>query len=235
MITRHRPFPRLLTGFSRDKTLTVLLTGFTVLGCATASTPQAQQSAPATAGSETRTTAVDTGQHAYTEADVHFMGGMIGHHAQAIVMSQWAPTHGASPSIRVLAERIINAQQDEIAAMRKWLTDRHQPVPPSDAHGMTMKMNGMEHTMLMPGMLTEAQMKQLDQARGKEFDRLFLTFMIQHHSGAVTMVNELFGTNGAAQDVTVYKVASDISADQTSEIERMQKMLASTIFEANTR
>jgi uncharacterized protein (DUF305 family) len=91
-------------------------------------------------------------------------------------------------------------------------------------------MNGMQHEMLMPGMLTEPQLKQLDEARSKEFDRLFLTFMIQHHRGAVTMVNDLFGTNGAAQDITVYKMASDISADQTTEIERMQKMLASTVF-----
>jgi uncharacterized protein (DUF305 family) len=93
-----------------------------------------------------------------------------------------------------------------------------------------MNMNGMRHEMLMPGMLTESQLKQLDDARSKEFDRLFLTFMIQHHRGAVTMVNNLFGTNGAAQDITVYKMASDISADQTTEIERMQKMLASTVF-----
>ena len=87
--------------------------------------------------------------------------------------------------------------------------------------------------MLMPGMLTESQLKQLDQARSKEFDRLFLTFMIQHHSGAVTMVKELFDTYGAAQDITVFKLASDISADQTTEIERMQKMLASIIFGAD--
>jgi uncharacterized protein (DUF305 family) len=95
---------------------------------------------------------------------------------------------------------------------------------------MMMNMNGMQHEMLMPGMLTESQLKQLDAARSREFDRLFLTFMIQHHRGAVTMVNDLFGTNGAAQDITVYKMASDISADQTTEIERMQKMLASTVF-----
>jgi uncharacterized protein (DUF305 family) len=97
---------------------------------------------------------------------------------------------------------------------------------------MMMNMNGMQHEMLMPGMLTEAQLKQLDEARGKEFDRLFLTFMIQHHRGAVTMVTDLFGTYGAAQDATVFKIASDVSADQTTEIARMQKMLASLIFGA---
>ncbi|MFL5488930.1 MAG: DUF305 domain-containing protein [Gemmatimonadaceae bacterium] len=175
------------------------------------------------------------GAQNYTPADVHFMGGMIGHHAQAIVMSRWAPSHGASPALRVLADRIINAQQDEIAAMRKWLSDRHQPVPDTGAHGMMMKMDGVEHEMLMPGMLTESQLKQLDDARGKEFDRLFLAFMIQHHRGALTMVNDLFATNGAAQDVTVFKLASDISADQSTEIERMQRMLASTIFSSATK
>ena len=158
------------------------------------------------------------------------MGGMIGHHAQAILMAGWAPSHGASPSVRILAERIINAQQDEIAAMQKWLRDRRQPVPEASPHGIMMKMNGVVHEMTMPGMLSESQLKELDQARGKEFDRLFLTFMVQHHRGAVTMVNDLFATQGAAQDISVYKLASDVYADQTTEIERMQKMLASTIF-----
>ena len=93
----------------------------------------------------------------------------------------------------------------------------------------------MKHEMLMPGMLTEAQMKQLDAARGRDFDRDFLTFMIQHHQGAVTMVNDLFATEGAAQETLIYKMASDVFADQTTEIERMQKMLASIIFETEVR
>ena len=88
-----------------------------------------------------------------------------------------------------------------------------------------LMMNGVEHVMLMPGMLTEAQMKQLDQARGAEFDRLFLTFMIQHHLGAVSMVKDLFGSYGAGQDETVFKFASDVNADQSTEIDRMEKML----------
>jgi uncharacterized protein (DUF305 family) len=147
-------------------------------------------------------------------------------------MAGWASSHGANPSVQTLANRITNAQQDEIALMQRWLRDRHQPVPDANPHGMMMNMNGMQHEMLMPGMLTEAQLKQLDEARGKEFDRLFLTFMIQHHRGAVTMVTDLFGTYGAAQDATVFKIASDVSADQTTEIARMQKMLASLIFGA---
>ena len=171
----------------------------------------------------------DSIRHPYTEADVHFMSHMIGHHAQAIVMSGWAPTHGASPSVRTLAARIINAQQDEIATMQRWLQDRRQPVPEVDTagtNGMKMKMGGADHMMLMPGMLTQDQMKQLDQAQGGEFDRSFLTFMIQHHRGAVTMVQDLFGTNGAARDETVFKFANDVNADQSTEIARMQTMLA---------
>jgi len=163
----------------------------------------------------------------YTKADIDFMTHMIGHHAQAIAMSRMAPTHGASPAVMRLAERIINAQQDEIAAMQQWLSDRRQPVPEPRATGTRMVMNGVEHDMLMPGMLTEAQMQELDAARGTEFDRRFLTFMIQHHKGAVTMVKELFSTYGAGQDEVVFKFASDVNVDQTTEIARMEQMLAS--------
>lgn len=173
----------------------------------------------------------DTTQPLYTKADIEFMDGMIAHHAQALLMASWAESHGASPTIRTLTERITNAQKDEIVGMQKWLRDRHQPVPEPNPHGMMMDMGGMQHQMLMPGMLTEEQLKQLDAARSKDFDRLFLVFMIQHHQGAVSMVNNLFATTGAAQDITVYKMASDISADQTTEIERMKKMLASMVFE----
>jgi uncharacterized protein (DUF305 family) len=168
----------------------------------------------------------DSARYPYTAADVHFMSGMIGHHAQAIVMAGWAPTHGANASVRTLAERIINAQQDEIATMQQWLGDRRQPVPEARPTGMKMMMNGVEHEMLMPGMLTDEQMKQLDEARGKEFDRLFLTFMIQHHRGAVSMVQELFESYGAAQDEIVFKFANDVNVDQTTEIARMERMLA---------
>jgi uncharacterized protein (DUF305 family) len=172
----------------------------------------------------------DSLRRPYTAADVHFMSGMIGHHAQAIVMAGWAPTHGASTSVRTLCERIINAQTDEIATMQQWLRDRQLPVPEASAKGMKMVMDGVEHVMLMPGMLTEDQMKQLDAAKGKEFDRLFLTFMIQHHRGAVEMVKELFGSYGAAQDDLVFKFASDVQVDQTTEIARMQRMLVAINF-----
>jgi uncharacterized protein (DUF305 family) len=160
---------------------------------------------------------------------------MIGHHAQAIVMSRWAPTHGASASVQTLAARIINAQQDEIATMQQWLRDRLQPVPEVRPAGMKMMMNGVEHGMLMPGMLTEPQMKELDQARGPEFDRLFLIFMIQHHRGAVSMVKDLFDSYGAGQDEIVFKFASDVNVDQSTEIARMQKMLAAATLGIETQ
>jgi uncharacterized protein (DUF305 family) len=165
------------------------------------------------------------GQYPVTEADVNFISGMIAHHAQAITMAGWAPTHGASASIRTLCERIINAQTDEIALMQRWLRDRHKPVPEAKAGPMKMMMNGVEHDMLMPGMLSEEQMKQLDAARGIDFDRLFLRFMIQHHRGAVAMVTQLFASPGAGQDEGVFKMANDIQADQTTEIDRMTRML----------
>ena len=167
----------------------------------------------------------DATRFPHTEADVHFISAMIGHHAQAIIMAQLAPTHGASQQIRTLAGRIINAQQDEIALMQQWLRDRGQPVPEPTRTGVKMTMGGMTHDMSMPGMLTEEQLQQLDRAQGKEFDELFLALMIQHHQGAVTMVKELFSTRGAGLDETVFKLASDVNVDQTTEIARMQKML----------
>jgi uncharacterized protein (DUF305 family) len=154
------------------------------------------------------------------------MSSMIVHHRQAIVMAEMAPTHGASASIRTLAARIINSQADEIASIRQWLRDKGQPVPSDSADGSAMNMPGMHHEMLMPGMLSASQLKQLDDARGPAFDRLFLQFMIQHHRGAISMVDTLFSTQGAAQDEAVFKFASDVNVDQLTEIDRMQKMLA---------
>jgi len=166
----------------------------------------------------------DSGRPPYTQADVAFMTGMIAHHAQAVMMAGWAPSHGASQSVQVLCERIVVAQNDEIGAMQRWLRERGLPVPDAEST-MMPDMPGMDHGM-MPGMLTAAQLAQLDSARGPVFDSLFLTFMIQHHQGALTMVDQLFNAPGAMQDDLMYKFASDVSADQSTEIERMQKMLA---------
>jgi len=183
--------------------------------------PQSQATSAASAGAAQ----ADSVRRAYTPADVEFMTHMIAHHAQAITMAGWAPTHDASPSVDRLAERIINAQQDEIATMQQWLRNRNLPVPEPDPAGVRMTMDGAEHVMLMPGMLTPDQMNQLNAARGPEFDRLFLTFMIQHHQGALTMVQQLFGSAGAAQEQTIFKFASDVNVDQTTEVARMQRML----------
>jgi uncharacterized protein (DUF305 family) len=164
----------------------------------------------------------------YTVADVHFMSGMIHHHAQAVLIAGWAPSHDASPSLRALCERIVVGQRDEIGLMGRWLQARHEDVPDSNA-AHTMK-PGIDHAAMMPGMLTPEQLARLDRARGPEFDRLFLTFMIQHHQGAITMVNQLFG-QGAGEQETVFRFASDVFADQSTEIARMQKMLAALVFE----
>ena len=233
----------------------------------------------------------------FTPADVAFMAGMIGHHAQALVMSRMAPTHGASPAVRRLAARIINAQQDEIESMQRWLRVRGQPVPtveidglvltvamedpaasggathsamdhsamdhgtaasggeahggtdPGAGHGAahdTAASGGTDHAAMghsatghsamghgaagmdhasMPGMLTQAQLVELDRARGAAFDRLFLRYMIQHHGGAITMVDDLFAADGAASDTESFKLASDIHVDQETEIARMTLML----------
>jgi uncharacterized protein (DUF305 family) len=162
---------------------------------------------------------IDRGPPPVSPADVTFITGMIPHHAQAVLMAGWAPSHGAGPAVRVLCQRIAVAQQDEIAFMRGWLRDRGQSVPEGDAgHGHAGR--------LMPGMLTAAQLAELDGARGAEFDRLFLTYMIMHHEGALTMVETLFGSPGAAQDEDVFKFAADVNADQTTEIDRMRTMLA---------
>jgi uncharacterized protein (DUF305 family) len=155
-------------------------------------------------------------RYPHTPADVRFMSAMIGHHAQALAMAALAPRNGASTEVRRLAERISAGQKDEIGTMQRWLRHRGEPVPEAH-HAM--------HGHLMPGMLTEAQMEELARAKGPEFDRLFLTYMIQHHRGAVLMVKQLYGTPGAAQDDTVFKFANDVGVDQTTEIARMERML----------
>jgi uncharacterized protein (DUF305 family) len=191
----------------------------------------------------------DSARMRFTEADVEFVTGMIGHHAQALIMSDLAPTNGASPQVQTLAARIINAQKDEIALMQQWLRDRGQPVPMVKIDGLNLmiemsapagQMNHNEHNEhnehaardmhageghMMPGMLTQEQLEELAAAFGPEFDRLFLTGMIAHHGGAVTMVTDLFAVDGAGQDEAVFKLASDVQVDQLTEIARMELML----------
>jgi len=167
------------------------------------------------------------GRLPFSDADVEFMSGMIPHHAQAVIIAGWAPSHGARSDVAILCERIVVAQRDEIAMMQQWLADRGQDVPDATSTRHKMKMDGMTHEMLMPGMLSDEEMAALDKARGPEFDRLFLVGMIKHHQGAIDMVDKLFKAYGAAQDETVYKFASDVYADQSIEIDKMHEMLGS--------
>jgi len=162
--------------------------------------------------------------------DVQFISGMIVHHAQAVLMAGWAPTHGASPAVRELCERIGISQRDEIATMERWLNERHLALPDTavgqSLGGAAMAgMPGMGPTM-MPGMLSPAQLAQLDSARGPAFDRAFLTGMIQHHQGALTMVAQYMNAPSAGEDTFVFQFASDVNGDQTAEIDRMRRMLA---------
>jgi uncharacterized protein (DUF305 family) len=187
----------------------------TTLGAGCASAPS----------SGLHTTPPGLGRLPYTDADVDFMAGMIPHHAQAVIMAGWAPSHGARKDVAILCERIVVEQRDEIAMMRTWLGDRGQTVPDATSTRHRMKMNGIEHDMLMPGMMTDEEMAALEAARGPEFDRLFLIGMIKHHQGAIDMVDVLFKSYGAAQDETVFKFASDVYADQSIEIDRMHGML----------
>lgn len=175
----------------------------------------------------------DTGHTRLVQADVDFLQGMIHHHAQAVLIARWAPSHGASPALQALCERIAVGQTDEIRLIESMLREHGAAVPEVDttratAMGSGMHhadMPGMQHT-LMPGMLTPQQLEELDAARGPAFDRLFLKDMIVHHQGALDMVDDLFGSPGAAQDAGLFQLASDISADQTVEIARMTRMLA---------
>ncbi|MEX0773204.1 MAG: DUF305 domain-containing protein [Balneolales bacterium] len=172
---------------------------------------------------------VDSSRMAFIDADVDFMTGMIGHHAQALIISRLAPKKGAGREIKTLAARIINAQDDEISTMQQWLRDRGQAVPEVHIDGLNLMVHGADdhHSghMDMPGMLSQEQLQKLDNVQGIEFERLFLNYMIEHHKGAVIMVNDLFSIEGAAQGEEAFRLASDIQVDQITEIDRMEQML----------
>lgn len=155
-----------------------------------------------------------------SDADVKFIQGMIGHHAQALEMTELLKTRTQSEDMKKLGERIAVSQADEITMMQQWLRDHGKPVPDEHAH------HG-QGAALMPGMLTADEMARLAAARGPEFDRLFLTYMIKHHQGALIMVKDLFASPGAAQESEIHRFASDVDADQRMEIDRMAGMLAS--------
>lgn len=203
-----------------------------ILGCrTTARQPERDTSAPpapilppGTTLTPAAAAAADSGRPPYTRADVRFMQGMIRHHAQALVMADWAQARAASGAVKTLAARIDVSQRDEIAAMGRWLRDRREVVPEIPPLN-DMRGHHTAHHDMMPGMLTHEQLMQLEQARGADFDRLFLTYMIQHHEGALTMVRELFSSPGAGQDAAIFRFASDVEADQMTEIDRMRTLL----------
>lgn len=157
-------------------------------------------------------------------ADVDFMQGMIVHHAQAVEMTAWIPSHTGNRRLRALGARISSSQSDEIAFMKRWLAARGEAIPKPMAAMPGMKMSGQTMPM-MPGMLTPGQMQALKKARGAEFDHLFLVGMIQHHQGALTMVKELFASPGAGQDAQLFNFATDADNTQRAEIRIMQNML----------
>src|SRR5579864_805126 len=159
-----------------------------------------------------------------SQADVEFMQGMIMHHAQAVEMTALIPSHTENKDLRLLGARISSSQSSEINFMKRWLGARGEPA--SMAMPKMKNMDRSGHSMpLMPGMLTEEQMAELRKAKGEEFDHLFLTGMIQHHNGALTMVKDLFDTAGAGQDAELFNFATDVDTGQRAEIRIMQGML----------
>lgn len=213
-------------------TLRFVLVGSTIMGtfaCRTL-TPDAGPALvqPGAPGLPTRAVdadqATDTSRVGFDEADVRFVRGMIGHHAQAIEMTDLLATRTGRDDMRMLAKRIEASQTDEIVMMEQWLDGRGQARPRDHGHG--------GQGGLMPGMLSAEEMTRLSAASGEEFDRLFLEFMIRHHEGALSMVLELFATPGAAQESDIFAFASDVEADQRMEIRRMQIMLAELMGKA---
>ena len=214
-------------GFSRLPVLLLLLTtalGVTAAACKTASGDSSTGTRilqPGAPGQETKTIntaqATDLSKVQATPADVKFMQGMIGHHAQAVEMVALIKERTANPIMNRLGLRIQVSQDDEMNMMRKWLGDRGADIPGPHAHH--------EPGGFMPGMLTSEEMTALAAAKGVEFDRLFLQGMIKHHGGAITMVEELFKSPGAGQEGGIFAFASDVDADQRMEIDRMGAML----------
>lgn len=161
--------------------------------------------------------------------DVEFMQGMIMHHGQAVVMTDLIEARTENKEIRLLGARIKQSQSDEMNFMKRWLKARNQPLMMpmegmDDMNMSDMDMSSHNH-MLMPGMLTKKQMDELKDAKGAEFDKLFLNGMIQHHTGALTMVEEMFGTAGAGQDAELFNFATDVDSGQRAEIRIMQTLL----------
>ncbi|RPF23320.1 DUF305 domain-containing protein [Myceligenerans xiligouense] len=197
------------------------------------STPSSVVLKPGKPGEPAETVAPDEFDGVSTEdqwnaADAEFMTGMIHHHDQAVVMTTWASEQAASEQLKTFADRMHNTQRAEIGLMSDWLAERDQPVPVlaenADGTGPRAPEGSHEHEpALRPGMLSDAEMAELEAASGAEFDRLFLEGMIKHHKGAIAMCSDVVG---AGIDQSIQKLAADIGVDQAAEIDRMEDMLA---------
>jgi uncharacterized protein (DUF305 family) len=210
--------------------MALFITGLSIaLFCVTAAAGQLIQ--PGAPGHESKSVTVDTAGTPYrgpTDADTSFMQGMIMHHSQAVEMTDLLRTRSRNKELQELGKRISISQADEMQYMRQWLEDRGQPVSTGHDHMDHMgAMKGMDMSSmpLMPGMLTPQQMQALSKATGRAFDNLFLTGMIQHHTGALVMVQNLFETPGAGQDAVLFDFATDVDNTQRAEINIMQGML----------
>jgi len=200
-------------------------------GKSTETAPLVQPGAPGQKSKNVTVASAGTPYHGPTDADTAFMQGMIMHHSQAVEMVELLRTRGESKDLQAFGDRIAISQTDEIKYMKQWLEDRGKPISMPMKHDMKgmdgMDMKGMDMSMpMMPGMLSPQQMKDLEAAKGAAFDHLFLTGMIQHHTGALTMVDELYKTPGAGQDILLYDFATDVDNTQRAEIRIMQAMLA---------
>jgi len=220
-----------MNGRTRGRVLAAMLLSSAAAACGSAPAspapgprPEAKQPSEAEAIYWAR---VHSARAHYVSADVHFLAGMILHHGQAIRMAGMVPDRTTTRAIRALAGRILISQRDEIALMQRWLRDRGEDVPEVGADGSPIGGHAEHHAHHDgPGMLTEEQFRLLESASGPEFDRLFLVFMIEHHQGAVTMVRELLAADGAANDPEIFRIASDVQADQIAEVGRMERLLA---------
>lgn len=198
-----------------------MLAVVTLTSCGTAT--RAQSDDP---GDTSRASSAEVpvpGQRRHSDADVRFMQGMIPHHAQALVMTRLVSDRTDDAGIRLLARRIEVSQEDEIAMLQRWLRDRDEDVPSAEPHHAHATPGQHVH---MAGMLSDEQIAELAEARGADFDRLFLEFMIMHHEGALVMVAELLDSAGAAQEADTFEIVSHIDADQRMEIERVRSMLS---------
>ena len=195
------------------------------------SAPIVQPGAPGHSGKTLTPAAASTTPREPAEADTKFMQGMIMHHSQAVEMTALMPSRTHNKELLALGKRISISQSDEMKYMKQWLEERGKPVEMEHDMGHMDHMAGMDHSkmhaapMMMPGMLTPEQMKALEKATGPAFDRLFLTGMIQHHGGALTMVEDLFAIPATGQDPQLYDFVTDVDNTQRAEINIMQGML----------